>query len=468
MVEITRSLRSRLAGWLLLGATLLGTSLLVDAWINAHAEANRDYDAQLRAAALTIADGIRWRDDQPVVSIPAAALRILAGEHQERVFYSVFTQDGRRLAGNLALPIKPAWQKSARQSSVYLDTSFENVSWRLHGQSFELAGWSSNESLQIWVGHTNAGRRTLANHLFMPALIRFIVFLMGAALFGGLAIRSALRPLHRLRDQLRTRAADDVTPLSARVPGELSELAKTLDDLLTRQRNARAQLLRFVADASHQLKTPLAGLQNASELALKESHPAAWHRALQQIHGSADRTSRLARQLLNFTRLRHVPSSPPASIDLVALAADCTREWADAPSAFRHDLGFAAFDRATGPVKGEAWALRELIGNLIDNALRYTPAGCAITVGVRRRGQNVELSVEDDGPGVDEALIARLGQPFERAGRTDEYGSGLGLAIVRSVIDRHQGRLHISNRDGGGLLVSVCLPMSGQPPERTS
>lgn len=468
MVEISRSLRSRLAGWLLLGATLVGTLLLVDAWLNAHAEANRDYDAQLQAAALTIADGIRWRDDQPVVSIPAAALRILAGDHQERVFYSVFTNDGHRLAGNLALPIKPEWRQHAGRNPVYLDTTFQHIGWRLHGRRFELAGWSSSESLQIWVGHTNAGRRALAHRLFMPALIRFIVLLIGAALFGGLAIRSALAPLQRLRDQLRARPADDMTPLNAQVPGELSELVETLDHLLGRQREARAQLLHFIADASHQLKTPLAGVQNASELALAQSDPEAWHRALQQIHTSADRTSRLAGQLLNLARLRHVSQAATTPIDLAVLGADCTREWADAPDAFEHDLGFTAPGTATAPILGEAWALRELIGNLIDNALRYTPPGGTITVGVRRQGQYVELSVEDDGPGVEQALIARLGEPFERAGRTDDHGSGLGLAIVQSVAAQNQGRLIIDNREDGGLQVAIYFPLAKSATEYSS
>lgn len=464
MIEISRSLRSRLAGWLLLGATLLGALLLVDAWLNAHAEADRDYDAQLQAAALTIADSIRWRNDQPVVSIPAAALRILAGDHQERVFYSVFTHDGRRLAGNLALPIKPAWRSRAGQDPVYLDTDFEHVGWRLHGRRFELAGWSSSEALQIWVGHTNAGRRALAHRLFMPALIRFLVLLVGAALFGGLAIRSALAPLQRLRDQLRTRRADDMSPLNARVPGELSELAHTLDQLLGRQRDARAQLLRFITDASHQLKTPLAGVQNASELALAQSEPEAWHRALQQIHASADRTSRLAGQLLDMARLRHASAAATTPIDLVELAADCSRAWADTPDMAAHDLGFSAPDTTRAPIIGEAWALRQLIGNLIDNALHYTPAGSTITVGVCRQDQDVELSVEDDGPGIDAALIERLGEPFERAGRTDERGSGLGLAIVRSVAEQYHGQLMIHNRKQGGLRVTIAFPLAASKP----
>lgn len=459
MIEITRSLRSRLAGWLLIGASLVGAILLIDAWLNAHAEANRDYDAQLQAAALTIADGIRWRDAEPVVSIPAAALRILASDHQERVFYSVFDSHGHRLAGNLALPIPPAWQARAGQRPVYLDTSFQDVDWRLHGRRFDLAGWSSSESLQIWVGHTTSGRRALAHDLFMPAVIRFIVFLIGAALFGGLAIHSALAPLQRLRDQLRTRPADDLSPLTARVPGELNELADTLDHLLARQRGARSELLRFIADASHQLKTPLAGLQNASELALTESSPDAWHLALIQIHQSAGRTSRLAGQLLNLARLRHAPGDPLPAIDLTALAADCTREWADAPQN-HHDLGFESSDDHPLQIAGEPWAVRELLGNLIDNALRYTPPGSQITVGVHRQGAKAELSVEDNGPGVDPAYVDRLAQPFERAGRTDEQGSGLGLSIVRSVAAQQHGTLHLDNSRSGGLRVAVRWPLA--------
>ena len=461
MIEIGRSLRSRLAGWLVVGAALVGTLLLVDAAWNARADANRAYDAQLQAAALSIADDIRWRDGQPVVSVPAAALRILAGDHEERVFYAVFDGHGHRLAGNLALPIAPALRAQASRHPTYRTAVFQRVDWRLHGRRFDLAGWSSSESLQIWVGQTDNGRRALAHDLFMPAAIRFLIFLAAAALFGGLAIRSALAPLKRLREQLRGRHADDDQPLSSRVPGELSELVHTLDHLLARQRASRAGLLRFIADASHQLKTPLAGLQTASEVALLHTEPAAWRVALKDIHESAARSSRLAGQLLNLARLQHGTLQAAETLDLSVLAADYTRRAADTPAASHHDLGFAPPDTALECVHAEAWALRELIGNLIDNALAYTPAGSQITVGVTAHAKQqgmVVLYVEDDGPGVDSAALARLTEPFERAGRTDAQGSGLGLAIVDSAARQHGGTLRVINRSSGGLRIAVELP----------
>ncbi|WP_218938130.1 sensor histidine kinase [Billgrantia lactosivorans] len=456
MIVVDGTLKTRLALWLLATVASLGLLLLVEAYLSATRAAERAYDSQLEAAALTIAEAVQWQDGQPLVEIPLAALQIIATRHQERVFYAVLDARGEPLSANLDLAIEKRWRDAAAERPSWHDADHRGQPWRLHGREFDSAGWETQDPVQIWVGHTLAGRRSLSGELFEHAVTRFLAMVLVAGLLMFLAMRVALAPMRRLRHQLRRRAADDMRPLDARVPRELQELAETLDNLFARQRNSRDALLRYTADASHQLKTPLAGLQSASELALKSEDPNAWRRALGEVHDGAARTSRLANQLLSLARLRHVAdASRLAPVDLGALLRETLLEWADRDLAGAHDLGLAPLPARPVLVPGEPWALRELLGNLIDNALRYTPPGSEITLGLNDEEESVELYIEDDGPGVEPSRLARLHQPFERGGRQDTEGSGLGLAIVDSIARRHGAEWRVENRTPHGLRITL-------------
>lgn len=456
MIEVDGTLKSRLAAWLLITVSSLGVLLLIEAYLSTYRAAERAFDSQLEAAALTIAEAVQWQDGKPVVEIPVAALQIIATRHQERVFYAVLNADGSPISANLVLPIRQAWRDEVAERPFWTDSDYLGVDWRLHGREFDSAGWESQDPVQIWVGHTMAGRRSLTTELFQHAVTRFLAMVLVAGLLMLLTMRVALAPMRRLRQQLRRRAADDMRPLDARVPEELHEMAETLDNLFARQRESRDALLRFTADASHQIRTPLAGLQSTSELALQSKHPEEWRRALSDVHESAERTSRLANQLLSLARLRHVAdASRLIRVDLASLLRETVLEWAGRDVAKDHDLGLAALPDGPTDIAGEPWALRELTGNLIDNALRYTPSGSEITLGLVRHAEAIELYIEDNGPGVPERVLARLHQPFERGGRQDTQGSGLGLAIVDTIARRHDASLAVETRSPHGLRVSL-------------
>ncbi|MFC3284443.1 sensor histidine kinase [Litchfieldella rifensis] len=464
MIEVDGTLKSRLAVWLLVTVSALGALLLIEAYSSSQRAAERAYDSQLESAALTIAEAVQWQEGQPVVEIPAAALQILATRHQERVFYAVLDADGQRVSANLDFPIPADWRQQVDEQPMWTDADNLGAGWRLHGREFDSAGWESQDPVQIWVGHTLAGRQALTDELFERAVTRFLVMVLVAGLLMLLAMRVALKPMRRLRQLLRQREADDMRPFDARVPEELRELAETLDTLFARQRESRDALLRFTADASHQLKTPLAGLQSTSELALKSHQPDEWRRALVAVHDGAERTSRLANQLLSLARLRHVVDGREMSrLDLGALLRETLFDWAGRDVAQDHDLGLAELPDTPLFIHGEPWALRELLGNLIDNALRYTPPGSMITLGLVRHGDEVELFIEDDGPGVAPEVLARLHHPFERGGRQDTHGSGLGLAIVDSIARRHDARLNVAPHTPCGLRVSLYFPLENTP-----
>ncbi|WP_404325873.1 sensor histidine kinase N-terminal domain-containing protein [Cobetia sp. UIB-001] len=454
-------LRNRLLGWLLSMMLIVGGLLMMDAWVTSQRSAQRAFDSQLEDALLTMTEAIQWQDDQPRIMMPPAALKILSTRHQERVFYRLIDDEGRVLANNLDIALSAKLQREAAEGDVWHNIHYQGVEWRLHARSVRSAGWERQFRVQVWVGHTIEGREQLARELLTRAMGRILVMGLFAAMMIFITLRLALTPLKRLRHQLRRRQPQDASPLSGTMPEEMRELTDTLEQLFHRQGESRDALLRFTADASHQLRTPLAGVQNAAEFALSSDSPAQWHQALSDIHASAARTSRLAGQLLNLTRLRHLalPTQQDA-LDLADLLRSVVLEWVDHDLARQHDLGLAELPAQPICVIGEPWALREMIGNLIENALRYTPAGSEITLGLslEAEGGGVVLSIEDNGPGVDPQMLERLCQPFERAGRQDTDGSGLGLAIVETIALRHQAELQVSNRDAGGLCVHIRFP----------
>ena len=386
-------LRNRLLGWLLSMMLIVGGLLMMDAWVTSQRSAQRAFDSQLEDALLTMTEAIQWQDDQPRIMMPPAALKILSTRHQERVFYRLIDDEGRVLANNLDIALSAKLQREAAEGDVWHNIHYQGVEWRLHARSVRSAGWERQFRVQVWVGHTIEGREQLARELLTRAMGRILVMGLFAAMMIFITLRLALTPLKRLRHQLRRRQPQDASPLSGTMPEEMRELTDTLEQLFHRQGESRDALLRFTADASHQLRTPLAGVQNAAEFALGSDSPAQWHQALSDIHASAARTSRLAGQLLNLTRLRHLalPTEQDA-LDLADLLRSVVLEWVDHDLARQHDLGLAELPAQPICVIGEPWALREMIGNLIENALRYTPAGSEITLG---------LSLEAEGGGAD-------------------------------------------------------------------
>lgn len=464
MITVTRSIKWRMALWLLISVLGFGALLMLEAWQSSRKAAERAFDAQLAAAALTISEAVQWRDGVPEVIIPPAALQILATSSEERVFYAVLDADGQQLSSNWPQsPIPEALQTRLGESRgtdpVVVDQSSANGRLRLYGREVSSAGWVDQQPVQVWVGHTLTGREQLSWTLFRQAVSRFLVMVVLAGVLMALTIRYVLAPLKRLRHQLRLRDADDMRPLEARVPREIRELAETLNHLFSRQRQGREDLLRFTADASHQLKTPLAGLQATTELALRSEDPGRWREALDQVHDSAARTSRLAGQLLSLARLRHIQGdSRQTPLELTALVREVALDWAGREQARHHDLGLEPLPPSPVMVMAEDWALRELLGNLLDNALHYTLAGSRISLMVGCEGNEVCLAVQDDGPGVAPEALERLSQPFERGGRQDTEGSGLGLAIVDTIAQRLGGRVKITNQVPTGLSVALWLP----------
>jgi two-component system sensor histidine kinase TctE len=279
-----------------------------------------------------------------------------------------------------------------------------------------------------------------------------------AVLLVWFALLRGFRPLNELQRRIRQRAADDLSPLDERLaPEEVSPLVGAINELLARLDRSIAAQKHFLADAAHQLKTPLAGLRTQAELAEREvdagGDAKSVKRSLHQIARSSQRAAHMVNQLLSMARAEDSEQARRVqSFNLAALAIETVRDFVPRAMELGIDLGYegpeSAKDRAGDPtprLAGQPVLVRELIRNLVDNALQYTPRGGTVTVRLLADpfGQVLVLQVEDNGPGIPEAERELVFQPFYRALGTEVDGSGLGLAIVREIAERHDASVDI-------------------------
>jgi two-component system sensor histidine kinase TctE len=269
-----------------------------------------------------------------------------------------------------------------------------------------------------------------------------------------------------LRQTIQRRGPDDLSPIATqRVPEELSPLIEAFNEVLERmKRNVEAQQ-RFVADAAHQMRTPLTGLKTQAQFAVREADPDALRHALRQIAVGVDRAGRLVNQLLTLARAegREAAQQAREPLDLARLMRDVVADWVGPALEKQIDLGYEG--DAPAMVLGNAVLLRELAKNLIDNALRYTPGGGRVTCRVEERGQLVVLEVEDNGVGLTEAQAELVFERFYRVDDATTEGSGLGLAIVREIASQHDATARLRpNLAGPGVTARVVFPLWRPPP----
>jgi two-component system sensor histidine kinase TctE len=313
--------------------------------------------------------------------------------------------------------------------------------------------------VRIEVAQTRSERRLLAMELALSTAWRLLLLIAVAGALIWIGVQRNLAPLTALRQELQRRSARDLQPLTASAPSEIVPLIAAINQLMARLEHSIGVMQRFIADAAHQLRTPLAVLQTQADLALREDSSAALRTTLSQLQDSTRRATRLANQLLDHARASSdISTLAIAPLDLSALAADTTRELV--PLALRHaiDLGLEADPDIA--VQGDGILLRELLKNLIDNAIRYCPGGACITVRVSAVSPaGACLEVEDTGPGIAPAERQRVFDRFYRIPGSHTDGSGLGLAIVKQIVQAHGGRISLDEGAAGrGLKVQVLLP----------
>ncbi|WP_315141146.1 extracellular solute-binding protein [Achromobacter marplatensis] len=442
-----------------LGAALLACALIGLVFFlrdYAHRAAEQAFDRLLAASALTIAGSVQIEDDGVTVEPPVSSLAMLSGS--ERVFYEARTSNGRLITGYADLAPGLPLAQAATPVFAYVTYHDEPVRVATVGRlvsASQHAGW-----VTVRVAETLGSREELASEILgrgvLPLLVVSLVAL-GLLWFG---VQRAFAPLAVLERDLRTRAPEDLTPLATPVPREVRRLVEALNAFMQRLSIIMDTLNTLVADATHQVRTPLASLRAQAEVALEETDPTRLRERIGRIHLNATHASQLINQLLMDATITHrLGKGPPEPVG-VAETINETRRRIGPVEAGRLRLEIAPEVRRAR-IAGDRVALREMLRNLVDNALRYAPDGTVDIQATPVAGFRVALTVSDRGPGISDDEKEAVQQRFTRgrAGQS-QSGSGLGLAIVRSVALAHGGSLWLHDRPGGGLSARVILPLA--------
>jgi two-component system, OmpR family, sensor histidine kinase TctE len=443
------SIRRRLLAFLISSLVLMvAGAAIVTYWV-AQRSANDAYDRSLLDPAFDIADNVSVDASGAHVDLPQKALEALVYDQVDKVIYQVRSPTNTIIYGVSDLPPP---QDFAADSHIFFDGVYR-------GEAIRIAAVRTPHGFVVQVGETLHKRNRLVGEILVAELVPTLLIAAGSIALAWLGISRGLIPLEHLRSELSTRAPRDLRPLgTAAVPIEIAPVVNAFNGLLDHLRDASTMQQRFLANAAHQLRTPLAGLQMHLELLLRRDLPADVRPELERMHSATVRASRLANQLLALAKAESVPDHGREfeTIDLRAIADAAARDWASKAIAQNIDLGFS-LERAV--ILGDPLLLPELIDNLIDNALRYTGAGGSVTVSTGCHDDAPFLCVEDTGPGIPRSERSKVLERFYRVAGTPGEGSGLGLAIVQEVVDRHGGTLEITDRgELRGTCVRVTFP----------
>ena len=450
------SIRQRVftLGAVLLACALIGLVFFLRGYAQRAAE--QAFDRLLAASALTIAGSVQIEDNEVTVEPPVSSLAMLSGG--ERVFYEARTSNGRLITGYGDLAPGLPLAQSATPVFTYLSYHDEPIRVATVGRlvsASQHAGW-----VTLRVAETLGSREALAGEILGRSVLPLVVMSLVALGLLWFGVQRAFAPLAVVERELRRRAPDDLEPLVKPVPREVRRLIEALNGFMQRLSGAMDTLNTLVADAAHQVRTPLASLRAQAEVALDETDPQRLHARLERIHLNATHASQLINQLLMDATITHRLGKGARALVGVAETVNETRRRIGPLEAQRLRIAIAPEVRRAR-IAGDRVALREMLRNLVDNALRYAPDGPVEIQATPVAGYRVALTVSDRGPGVADDEKESVQQRFSR-GRAGESlpGSGLGLAIVRSVAVAHGGSLWLLDRPGGGLTARVVLPLA--------
>ena len=465
------SLRRQLLLWLLLPQLALwlgGGALTYRIALN---YAEKALDQSLSQSVRSLARQIKPLGSGLLVDFPKAAQAIIEEDPDDRVSYMVSSPPGKFLLGNQAFAEPPNTQQMAPASDAPVFYRMDLAGKPMRAVSLELAYGDADtpQRLRVQVAKSYVARERIAQELIADLLAPLLLLGLVLSVLVYAGIKRGMAPLTKLEKQLQDRSVADLTPLElTTAPTEVHALVDAINRLLGAVRRNVSQEKRFINDAAHQLRTPLAGLINQTDLALHESDTAVLKARLHKVHAGAQRSAHLVNQLLALARSGSEVSM--AEVDLASLAQDVARELSPRAVALKVDLGYEGAAHAW--VRGSGVLLREALANLIDNALRYgvsdVPAGeePTVTVSVQQVNGDCVLAIEDNGLGLSEA---QRDQAFERFWRGSEMpgGCGLGLSIVQEIARRHGGTARVLSVQPQGLRVELLLSAISAPPQAT-
>jgi two-component system sensor histidine kinase TctE len=447
--SIQHSLFGEILDWMLAPLLLLWPMSIAITYLVAKSIANQPFDAALEDSVTVLAQQVKEVDGILSARLPGSARDILRADDVDSIYFQVTGPTGDIVDGDKELPA-PTEEEQGRSGKVYYrnDVMYGTTQVRVAYAWVNLRplaqGGGAQPHALVQVAETLTKRAHLANEIIKGVILPQFIILPIVLALVWFALARGLSPLVELQQRIRARNPDDLSPIDPRqVPEEISPLVRSLNEMLERLSHNITLQKRFIADAAHQMKTPLAGMRMQSELALRQKDASEVHRSLEQLAKSSESATRLVNQLLALARAENQSQGLIlAEMDLAALAMQGVQDWVQASFAQQIDLGY---EQPGYPVtvQGNGLMLRELLSNLIDNALRYTPTGGSVTVRVREEHGQAMLEVEDTGPGIPQAERGQVFERFYRILGSDVPGSGLGLAIVKEIALAHGATIEL-------------------------
>jgi two-component system, OmpR family, sensor histidine kinase TctE len=415
----------------------------------------RAHDRTLVGVAREVGLHLRGGEGGLQFDMPPEARRVLLADPDDRLFFEVVAADGRRIDGEALAPAAGS-VVPRRNAEVFYDGEVRGEPVRI----VELHIDEQEHGATVRVAETLNKRNEFTREILLSVVLPQLLLILIAGIVVWIGVVRGLAPLARLQHAVAQRSVRDRSPVAVDgVPGEVAPLLDSINGLLARLDHVLTLQSRFVSDAAHQLKTPVAALKTQFEVALRESDPQRMREALEGIYPRLERMQRLVSQLLSLARNEPdaVSAVTLAPLDLNALALDVATAWVPGALCRRIDLGFEDAGRPVA-VSGDAPRLRELLDNLLDNAVRYSRDGGRITVRVSAGPPRVDVS--DDAPRIPPEEQARVFERFHRLLGSGAEGSGLGLAIAREIAELHGGEILLreDSSDGVGNTFSLVLP----------
>ncbi len=445
-----RSLFGEILDWMFAPLVLIWPLSIALTFLVARSLADLPFDRNLAERVETLSQQVQLQGDRAIVNMSVYTQdAAVSDEDRANHLFQIVDPAGNVVAGDRKIPVPPAYDgldpATLRMRIVQMDGTEYRVAsiYKLRPRAEE-----GDPMILIQAAETMDGRNGLANEIVKGVIFPQFVILPISLWLVWFGLSRGLAPLKQMEKRLRERSPDDLSPIDPRgTPEEIMPLVHSFNDVLGRLGENISVQKRFIADAAHQMKTPLAGLKMQAELALRQTDPQELRNSLAKVVQSSDRAAHLISQLLSLARTENLRNGIEfGPVELTALSRQVLEELAPVAIGKNIDLGFEA---PGGPVwiDGQPILLHEALQNLIDNALRYTPGNGIVTVRVRPSGEQAVFEVEDNGPGVPaeqrERIFDRFFQASNVASGESAKGSGLGLAIVAEIAHQHRAQLSV-------------------------
>jgi len=468
------SIRKQLLRWLLIPIASLCLVSAIISYIIAINITTEAYDAALLEGARELANRLQVNHGQIVLDLPPSALAIFKEDKVDKYYYVVFDDLGRLIGGDSEIlpTVDRLHGQRINGDSRFFNREVNKTNVRIVCMRTAVPG-QNNRNATIYLAETVLKRQGLINEILGAVVLPQLCLISLATLAVWFGVARGLAPLEGVRQAIARRTQWDLRPVTevVRAPIEIQPLVSAIDDLLRRLNEDIESQHRFVANAAHQLRTPLAGLKTQIELAQRADNKAELSNFLKQVNHSVDNVTRLVNQLLSLAKLE--PASawfvPQSEFDLNQVIKEATSDLVPSAVNKNIDLGFEGCNEPA-IIKGDVSSIRELVTNLIDNAIRYTQPGGKVTVklavnnnaeDLSRNQHVIDLLVEDDGPGIPAAEREKVFERFYRVLGNNVPGSGLGLAIVKEIVQAHDAKIWIDCGEAGkGTVASVRFPAS--------